>query len=113
MFSGISDSRDQSDHLVELNKESAQTLSGLRIVHVFNQRAHILKNIGRTLKDIAAASLRLHKWTQLVMPVNEVIAVVLVGTSTILGLVLLDGKDFQVFPVLLTQEKKSNNRSSH
>lgn len=92
----------QSDHLVELNKETAQNLSGLRTVHLFDRQQEVLKNIGMRIREIAKASLRLNKWNQLINPLNEGIGVLLVASSMILGLYILKLKDANVFPLLMT-----------
>lgn len=98
----VNSSQEQTNHLVELNKETAQQISGLRTVHLYNQQKYLLNKIGMTLSEIAASSMRLNKWLQLILPVNEVIAVVLVGVSMSVGLILLKGSSHQVFPLLLT-----------
>jgi len=98
----IKASQNQSDHLVHLNKETAQNLSGLRTIHLFDRQNNILKKVRSVLKNIASSSIRLNKWNQLITPVNEILAVVLVATSMILGLIFLKSADVEIFAVLLT-----------
>ncbi len=98
----IKASQRQTDQIVELNKETAQNLSGLRTIHLFDRYEQILSSVSDTLKKIATSSIRLNKWNQLVLPVNEVIAVALVAISMMLGLVLLKGTSSEVFAILLT-----------
>ncbi|MCH9627868.1 MAG: Heterocyst differentiation ATP-binding protein HepA [Chlamydiales bacterium] len=98
----VSASKEQSGHMVELNKETAQNVSGLRTVHLFHLKDYILDKVEKTLQSIAQASLHLNKWNQLILPVNEVIAVVLVGSTMIIGLVLLGESEKQIFSLLIT-----------
>lgn len=95
-------SQDHSEHMVELNKKTAQNVSGLRLVHLFHLKDSIIEKIESTLHRIASATLRLNKWHQLILPVNEVVAVVLVGTTTLVGLIVLGGDEKYIFSTLFT-----------
>jgi len=85
-------SRIQAEHTVELNKETAQNLEGLKTVHLFDRQQHILKKVETILKSIAYSTFRLCKWNHLVVPVNEMIAVLLVGASMLLALIFFQDK---------------------
>lgn len=82
-------SEQHSSRTVDLNKQTAQNLDGLKTVHLFDRQEHVLKKIHTHLQTIAKATLRLGKWNYLISPINEVIAITLVGISLVLGLYML------------------------
>lgn len=98
----IGASQVQSSHIVDLNQETAQNLSGIRAVHLFGRREEILKKIEKTLKELGKASLNLNKWNQLITPLNEAIGVLLVAVMTGMSLYIFRDEGTAVFPILLT-----------
>ncbi len=95
-------SQNHSECLVKLNEETAQNLSGLRTVHLFDKQEDLLKKIHETLLRISKEALQLNKWNQLILPINETISAILVAAALTLGIVFLRGYEAQIFPLLMT-----------
>ncbi|MFZ0565413.1 MAG: ABC transporter ATP-binding protein, partial [Chlamydiales bacterium] len=92
----------QSEHMVELSKQTAQHLEGLKIVHIFDRQKEILRKIAFSLNQINSATFKLNKWNHSILPFNEMIGILLVGTALILGLMVLKEGPLPVIPALLT-----------
>lgn len=90
----------QAKHTAELNEKTAQNLEGLKTVHLFARQKQILKKIESTLQAIARQAARLGRWHHLIAPVNEGVAIVLVGASLILASFFLHGGE-EGIPLLM------------
>lgn len=96
----VSASHAQAEHTTHLNKETAQNLDGLKTVHLFDRQQHILRKIEMTLRHLATSTFRLCKWNHLILPVNEMITILLVGSAMLLGLFFL-GDQSLLIPFLI------------
>lgn len=79
----------QAKHTAKLNEQTAQNLEGLKTIHLFARQKHLLKKIGSTLEAIASSTTKLGKWHHLIAPVNEGVAILLVGASLLLASLFL------------------------
>lgn len=88
--------------IVFFNKEVEQNLSGLRLIHTFYRKGYVLQRIREMLDAIYVNSLRLNKITQIIPPIYEMITVLLVAMTVVLGVLFLHTNNSDVLPVLLT-----------
>lgn len=95
-------SKAQTAQIVDFNKEMAQNISGLRLVHLFSRRVYILRKVKEILKTQAISSVHLNRWFHLIIPVSEIVSIGLVTIAILLGLVLLKDQGEGLFAVLLT-----------
>lgn len=81
-----------SDHLADLSKESAQSLDGLKTVHLFQRQSYTLEKLDTILAHIASATKQLKKLNALIPSVNECLGVLLVGFSLLAGTFFLQNE---------------------
>ncbi|MCC5832369.1 MAG: ABC transporter ATP-binding protein [Chlamydiales bacterium] len=89
-------------HLSDLNQETAQNLSGIRVVHLFNRQRYVLKRIGKMLDKISSTSMKINKSHQLIMPLNEAIGVILIAITMGLSFLFFKETGANMIPLLIT-----------
>ena len=92
----------QAEYLSNLNQETVQNLSGIRIVHLFSRQGYILKKVNDMLTKIYLASMKLNKSQYLLMPLNEAIGVLLMAVTMGLSLLFFNETGANKIPLLIT-----------
>lgn len=91
-----------TDHIAELNKQTAQSLDGMKTVHIFQRQTHILTKIGMTLERISTATMRLKKLNALIPSANETLGVLLVGVALLMSVFILQKAAYLITFLTLT-----------
>lgn len=79
----------QTNHIVDLSKQTAQNLEGLKSLHLFQRQEHALAKIESILESISLATLKMKKWSSFIPTLNESLGVILVGISLMVGTLFL------------------------
>ena len=74
-----------ANHVSELSQQTAQSLEGMKAVHLFQRQEHTLGKMRGILQEISQATLGMKKWNALIPCLNESLGIILVGFSLILG----------------------------
>jgi ATP-binding cassette, subfamily B, bacterial MsbA len=85
-------SQAHADHISELSQQTAQSLEGIKIVHLFQRQKHQLGKIKTILHEITNTTLKMKKWNALIPCLNETVGIILVGCSLLLGVWILQDK---------------------
>lgn len=91
-----------SENTIDFSKHTTQTLHGIRAIYTFNRQFEIQKGINIIIGKIANFTKKLNLWNSAVQPINEVIGVILVGLSLMIGPFFLKDTTQAILPVLLT-----------
>jgi ATP-binding cassette, subfamily B, bacterial MsbA len=105
-----------ADHIALLGKQTAQSLEGLKTVHLFQRQEYTLSIMEGILDLISNATKRLKKLNVLIPSINESLGVLLVGLSLLLGSFFLQKEGVPYASYLftyLTLTYRLGNRLQH
>ncbi len=81
-----------SIHATEFGKLVIQILENLRLVHVYQRQKYLEKDLSVVLGSVAQASRDLYFWHHSIPSVNELIAMICMGSVLVSGIFILDYK---------------------
>jgi ATP-binding cassette subfamily B protein/subfamily B ATP-binding cassette protein MsbA len=95
-------SKQLTHQLTDLSKHTVQSLHGIRALFTFGRQDDILHKTLHTLEKIIAATKKVTLWNHSILPINEIMGMVLVGTCLSMGAILLKTTGPSIVPILLT-----------